>query len=125
MFLDIWPGWPPLSMDTGAAGVLAAAPIAAALGDLYGPADDATDDPEGYDGAQEDGEEEAQEDDDDVESESDDHVGLGAFGGFGGSMDGGSIAPPLSPPALRTLSVADGGVDPDKAGGQDRVTDEQ
>jgi hypothetical protein len=121
--LDIWPRWPPRSMDTGAAGVLAAAPIAAALGDLYGPID--ADDPAGDGGAQEDEEDEAQEDDDDAESESDDHVGLGAFGGFGGSMDGGSIAAPLSPPALRTLSVADGGVDPDKAGGQDRVTDEQ
>eukprot|EP01043_Picozoa_sp_COSAG02_P053533 COSAG02_NODE_5924_length_3938_cov_4.300078_2_plen_500_part_00 len=52
-------------------------------------------------------------------------MALGGFGGFAGSMDGGSIAAPLSPPALRRVTDADGGVQPDKAGGVSLVTDEQ
>ena len=52
-------------------------------------------------------------------------MALGGFGGFAGRMDGGSIAAPLSPPALRSVSDADGGVQPDQAGGMSLVTDEQ
>eukprot|EP01043_Picozoa_sp_COSAG02_P053603 COSAG02_NODE_5942_length_3926_cov_2.792004_3_plen_515_part_00 len=60
-----------------------------------------------------------------VGSAGEEPVALGGFGGFDGSMDGGSIAAPLSPPALRSLSDADGGVPPDEAGGVNLVTDEQ
>lgn len=61
----------------------------------------------------------------DQEEEEEEDVVLAGFGGFAGSMDGASIAAPLSPPALRSLSDADGGVPPDKAGGVNMLTDEQ
>ena len=57
------------------------------------------------------------------DEDEDDDVVLAGFGGF--SMDGASIAAPLSPAALRTLNDADGGVPPDRAGGINMLTDEQ
>ena len=69
-----------------------------------------------------DGQEQEQEEQQEDESSPGGALSLGAFGGFGGSMDGGSYAPPLSPPAKRDMADADGGVDPEKAGGENKVT---